>query len=200
VATVLIPQAIQISLFGHTQDGASLLHSFHARAPHSPVLLSDCQTLAAAVATWTVAGLQPIIHDRVAIDRVVCTAIDFVDGPQYEEGIHQGGSRTGDPLPSEVTLALKKAGTSRGRSKRGRFYAWPTVTSDLDPTDGNRFLGAYQTDVLAAYNGLITAMNAAGMPLCIGSTRRGALFDVTSIVLTDDLVDHQGRRAAGRGR
>lgn len=202
VATILIPQAAQISLFGHTQDGALLMHSFHVRAPHTPVTLSDVTDIAGNVASWaaTAPGLKSLVNELVSIDRVVVTAIDVLEGPQHEIGINVGGTRTGNPTPNEVCLALKKAGVNRGRSRRGRFYTWPMVTSDISTTNGNSFGGTYRSECLTVYNALLTDLTGGGSPLCIASFRHGVLYDVNAIISTDELVDHQDRRAGGRGR
>lgn len=202
VATVLIPQAAQVSVFGHTEDGALLMHSFHVRAPHTPVTLTDVTDIAGNVASWcaTPPGLQSLCHELVHIDRVVATAIDVVNGPQAEEPVGIAGNRAGVPMPSEVCLALKKSGINRGRSFRGRFYTWPMVQADIDPVHPNQFLGAYITNALTVYRALLTDLTSGGSPLCIASFRHGALYDVHNIVITDELVDHQDRRAGGRGR
>jgi len=104
------------------------------------------------------------------------------------------------PLPSEVSLALKKAGTTRGRSKRGRFFVWPGVVAHLDPTDPNLFDTIYVDAAVHVFNELLNAMAAAGEPMVIASQVRGAMFDVSTILATDHLVDGMSRRKAGRGR
>jgi hypothetical protein len=140
------------------------------------------------------------IHDGVTVDRVVVTAIDVIDGPQAEVASTHTGLLTQPGLPSEVTLALKKSGQRRGAQYRGRFFTWPGNAAALDPTDPNLFTGAYVTLCVESYNGLLTALAGNGTPLCIASFTYGGLYDVATILATDQLVDHQDRRAAGRGR
>lgn len=203
VATILIPRCIQITLFGHDKRGSELLHSFHARAEHDPPTLPDCTLAATAVATWASAGAAAyitLLHNDTFIDRVVATSIAELEGPQAEVIVGEIGTLTTAPLPSEVSLALKKSGTTRGRSKRGRFFVWPGVVAHLDATDPNLFDTSYVDAAVHVFNTLVSAMAAAGEPLVIGSQVRGQMYDVAGIVATDHLVDGMSRRKAGRGR
>lgn len=202
VATRLIPQCCQVTIFGHDVRLDELLHSFHVRAAHTPVTISDCEDIANRVATWadTVGGLKSIIHEGIVVDRVVATAIDVVDGPQFEVPSNVVGLLPTPGLPSEVTLSVKKNGFRRGRQYRGRFYAWPANTAALDPADSNLFTAAFASAVQDAYEALLVSLNGNGTPLCVASLTYGALYDVQTITVVDRIIDHQDRRAAGRGR
>ena len=203
MAQILIPHGIQVNLFGHDKRGDELLHVFHVYASNALPTGVDCAAVCSTVNSWAASGT----HDYVSllptttfIDRVVATSIAANPGPYAELAIGQVGTNGAQPLPSEVSLALKKACSLSGRRHRGRFFVWPATVGDLDHDDSNLFDVAYVGRAVDTFNQLRSDLASTSKPLVVASYADGQLYDVTTIVAVDAFVDRQGRRGAGRGR
>lgn len=197
VAQVLIPNGIQVNLQGNDTTGNELLHVFGAFSETSPITYDDCLAVANAVASWATSSLKPLIPTTFAIRQVIATARDVLEGPQAQVGIAIAGTRSGDPNPGNVTLALKKAGVVAARWAKGRFFMWPATTDDIIE---NRFQTGYVVDAISAYDTLRTALAGAGYPMVILSNSHARTSPVSVVTAVDTNVDSQRRRLNGRGR
>lgn len=113
------------------------------------------------------------------------------------------GTLAGTGAPGNVTFVLSFRTPQRGRSGRGRNY-WPLLsTSDVT---GNFLSVARRNALIAVYNRLISAPPLGwvwgvlsryenGLPRVAGQ-----FITITNVIATDDAVDSQRRRLAGRGQ
>lgn len=204
VATVLIPHCVQVNIKGSLGTGEELLHVFHCSTTDAEPSSGDTDAIAGIVNTWATANWGPeLVRSSDTIDQIVATSRAVLNGPQSTIGVGVHGGRDGADgaiaLPASVTVALKKSTGLAGRSNRGRFYAWPMWSSDLDPTFTNILNSAYALLVVEKYTDLLTNLASGGYPMGVASTVNATIRPVTSIVLVDTVVDNQRRRLPGRG-
>lgn len=203
VAHIFIPHGVQVTLFGHSQSGEELLHTFHAETVNANPDVTDCTNIAQAVHDWVIAavnGFHKLCHVNIQFDRVLAQSIAEFEGPFAEVVIGANGTRTGTDLPSVLCMNVKKHSNTAGRSHRGYFATWPAVTADLDSTDANRFDAGYVTDCLDVYGNLLSALAAASAPLVIASRARTALYGVTAVSVVTPAVRSRESRGEGIGR
>lgn len=167
--------------------------------------VADLTGLGTALATWWADNIAPLISQNCGLREVFVTdltsntspAVSFVPDPIVF------GAQTTDPMPGNVTIAIKFSSAGRGRSSRGRNYIVGLVETDVA---GNRLGGPIITGLLAAYNALFDVATAIDVAWVIVSRFTdnaprvaGETFPVISVQFVDDNVDSQRRRLAGRG-
>lgn len=200
VAFIPIPNCVQVNLKGHDEDGNELLHVFDVIKSGAPPVYSDCLNIALAVKGWVNTDFKTYLRDDTHVDQIVATSRAEVNGPQATVGLLVTGVRaTVNPLPSEVTVALKKSSLRAGRSYRGRFFAWPFMEADLQSPDANQVTTEFAALVAGVYSNLIDAMHTGGWELGVASNVLAQVNPVESITMVDLTIDRQGRRSSGRG-
>jgi hypothetical protein len=197
VADRFIPECIQVNVFGRYAGLSDLEHVFHVRSPIVPPDYSTCFDVADVVRNWCSTTYKALLPEEIRITRVVATAIDRVNGPQAEIVVAIDGTVLGDMMPAATTLCVKKAGTTRGRRRRGRWYTWPTIQGN---TANNLFVAGYANGIVTGLNLLLSSLDTNGTPMVIGSLTDGLMHDVSTFVLVDLAVDNMRRRGQGRGR
>lgn len=122
----------------------------------------------------------------------------------YTTSLPAAGQWNTEPLPNHCTIAISLRTAQRGRSYRGRIYHIGIAT---DQVATNVLETAYANSLLAAYQALLPALTATGLPLAVCSRQAGGqprvtgiLTDVTAMVMVDTTIDSQRRRLPGRGR
>jgi len=201
VAAIYIPKCIQGTLFAENTDtGQQLLHVFDFEGPTTPVTAADCQAVDNLLVGWWAGTYRSVCATNVRAIRAVAVGRDQFEGATWEIAMSTDGTRIGTPNPTEVTLAVKMAGNNTGRSRRGRKYSFPAVTTDLASGTSDRFTNAYINLVVGAMEQLRAAASTAGYPMRVASNVRAVLYPISHILATDDLLDSQRRRSAGRGR
>lgn len=161
--------------------------------------------LAAALDTEFNSSYPPLSNGNVVYQGVQVTGLANVN--DFTAGSFSGptaGSSGTIPLPSNTSLVVTLRTALTGRSARGRFYAWPTGSSNMDtPPD------TAKTTYAAALEAMLTdaqlAAAAAGWALVIVSRHTaktlrpvGVAFPVTAIAVRNLSMDSQrGRLAKG---
>lgn len=202
VATILIPSCIQVNVRGSTLAGEELLHVFDLISPTSVPSSADVIEAANMTAAWVAANFIPYVRNVDTVDEIIATSRAVVNGPQHTIPVNLAGTRTtatGVQLPAEVTIALKKAPSRAGRPYRGRFFAWPFWSSDLDSRDGQKVNATFAGIAFSTYDSLRIRALADGYPLGVASNVLAQINPVSAISLVDFNVDSQRRRGAGRG-
>lgn len=108
--------------------------------------------------------------------------------------LNHAGSRTGDPLPPDLSMCVTYRSGLGGRSRRGRGY-WPPPQEDV-VQDSGFLTGAYLTAFLSGVSQLATNIGAAATPdadQVVVSRKLGQTTVVTSRTM-DGRVDGQRRR------
>lgn len=203
MATILWPHGVQVSLFGHDVRGDELLHVFHVSVLNAIPTVTDTDAVCVTVNNWVGSGTNDyasLLPTTTFVDRVVATSVAEVNGAQSTRAVGVPGILTDRLLPSSVSLCLKKAGISRGRSRRGRVYLWAPDRASLDTADSNLFDATYVTRAVDAWNQLLADLGTRSSPMVIASQVDGLLHLVSTFQAVDSFVDSQRRRLAGRGR
>jgi len=201
VAAIYIPKCVQGTLFAtNVTTGQQLLNVFDFEAPATPVTAADCQAICNQLVTWWVNSYRHLCGNNILAVRAVGVGRDQFEGATWENAMSTNRDRAGTPNPSEVTLAVKMAGNNTGRSRRGRKYMFPAVTTDLVALGADQYTTTYVNAAVASLESLRTAVLGIGMPMKIASNVRGTLYPISRILVVDLLQDSQRRRSAGRGR
>lgn len=113
------------------------------------------------------------------------------------------GTGTGDRLPNQIAICLTVRTARAGKAFRGRNY-WPGLSETASGPGGTLTAGAH-TSIAAFATGYLTAVNRSGCNLVVlhrplygidGSiTVPGTIENATQVVLRDDVLDTQRRRA-----
>jgi len=164
-------------------------------------------TLAANLVGWWGASYKPNVASTFSLTEVfvtdLTTATSFT--VSYTVGLPSAGTGVGDQLPANVSLCVSLRTANRGKSGRGRNYAFPTVETNAT---ASFFTAGYTNNVVAAYNLLAGAGTfTAGLQLVVvsrftgGVPRAVALIQpVTTCLSVNNNCDSMRRRLPGRGR
>jgi len=187
------------------QDGQYLIntHHFLNTAGWDEGSLNNLGT---AVREWWDTNLQSAVNTAVSL-----VAIDVVDltegsglGISVTTGLPITGTATGDALPNNVTVAVKKGTGLVGRSYRGRTYhiglSEGQVTGNtLEPVVVSALIDAY--DALREPEGVIIPVDMCVLSeTTAGGPRTEGICTVVTGIGVDPIVDSQRRRLPGRGR
>lgn len=201
MAFIPIPNCVQVNVRGETATGEELLHVFDVVKSGAPPVYSDVLAIATAVKTWVNGAFKTnLVRDTDFVNEIVATSRAEVDGPQASLSVIGNGSRAGTVyLPNEISIAIKKDALRAGRPYRGRFFAWPFFSDDLDPVFPNIITSTFATLLLTTYGSLLTGLTGAGFPMGVASNVLAQINPISGLSLVDLTVDRQGRRGPGRG-
>ena len=163
---------------------------------------------AAAVAGWNwwENDLAPNLTVDVTLREVVATDMSLIDGAQftYAPDANTTGALSGPTLPNEVTICLSFRTGNRGRSARGRMFISGLPDNSRDTP--NTISTTYASAILASGAALLAAFDTSPQLVIVSYVSEGAprpggpvYFPVSSVVLTDRVVDSQRRRKPGVG-
>ena len=194
-----------------TADGQQIENTLWFEFP-TAITAEDLVSLATDLTTWWGDNIQPIVWGGVTLREIVCTDMSSETGAQgsFATETPTVGDLDEPPLPTGTSLAISFRTALRGRSFRGRNYAVGLVKSHT--TGPNTFTDAIVTAYQTAYNNLIAVATGAGFTWVVVSRfsgvdaegkpiprALGVTTPVTSVVMTDNIVDSQRRRLPGRG-
>lgn len=109
------------------------------------------------------------------------------------------GHNASQPLPNNVTIAIKRQSGLAGRALRGRVFHFGMAEDFLQ--EFNTLSVSFGNTLVAAYEGLMTAMVADNeAPEVILHRKLGTSTPVANYVLTDFTLDSQRRRLPGHNR
>lgn len=135
---------------------------------------------------------------------VESTALDAAAGAQDTLAIAGNGVIAGPGYPGSVTIAIKFATGTSGRSSRGRYY-WPGIAESQ--ATGNLLNTAVATAFVADLQAFFATIEAAltvdhvVVSYCNNNVWRttAVATKVLNYLLVDSALDNQRRRLAGRG-
>jgi hypothetical protein len=161
-------------------------------------VFADVSALASTVFDWFNSQYINMFPSTIVGTQVVATGMNAANAAQRQIGLVRGGARTGVQLPADATLCFKLATNSSGRRRRGRFYPYPAVQTDLEAPSA--FTVAYRNAMQGVLGNLGAAITAAGYAWAIASLTDGRMYPINDVISVDRLMDHQDRRLPGRGR
>lgn len=155
---------------------------------------------------WTV-NYRVKLPDSVTLREIYLTDLTTASSPTHTTPAPApapAGSAATPVMPNNVTIAVSFRTAARGRSFRGRNYFGALGETQIS---SNTVDGATQAGIVAAYQALLSGDIADDWIWGVvsrysgGAPRAAGLFTpVTSVVITDPIVDSQRRRLPGRGR
>jgi len=162
---------------------------------------SDIAALAATLDGYFEANYPPLCNGDVIYSGVTVRGLENVN--DFESTSSSGptpGTKGALPLPSNTTMCITERSNLTGRSARGRFYAWPTGSDNLD-TPPDTFISAYASALVTLLTGADTAAAVLGWLHVIvsrftGGAQRptGVVFAVTDISARNLTCDSQRGR------
>lgn len=161
----------------------------------TPTVLSD---MADVVEAWLEAEWDTIAPTSWRAANLELLDLTLENSYYHTRDIDIPGLDAVDALPSTVTIAISLRSVFSGRSRRGRLYH--VGMSDSRVT-GDYITEAAETAYINAYEQLRSALLADNFKWVVVSyvadgvpRAEGLRTEVTSIVITDRLVDKQSRR------
>lgn len=177
---------------------------FHGSAGVTTTLAT---TLAANLVGWWNTSYKPLVATTFSLTEVYVTDLTAQNSftVSYVTGLPSPGTSPGDQLPANASLCVSLRTANRGRSGRGRNFAFPT---DEGRATGSFYTASYTNAVVAAYQLLMGAGTftpglqlivlsrfSGGVPRTVGLTQ-----PVTAVLSVNQNVDSMRRRLPGRGR
>lgn len=156
-------------------------------------------TLATTFHTWWVDEIQSLVGSTTILQRVDATDLHIQSGTKrtYGEGSPVAGTKSGNLMPNNVTVAIKWVTDSRGRSYRGRTYH---IGLQEDQVAGNLVSTAHLAELEAAYAQLLAVVNVNPFTLVVASRfankqprTSGIVTPITGLSI-NQTVDTQRRR------
>lgn len=163
---------------------------------------------AGAAQAYIVAHWLTSLPTDTTFTEVVATDISAVGGSQYIASAPTGsaGLDASDPLPNEVSIAVRLRAATGGRSGAGRLF-WVGITrSQMADTNNitSGIAGVFITNVTGLFSAITTAVPNS-YPVVVSRVQHkvhlttGIAYAIKSVSLFDRLVDSQTRRKPGRG-
>lgn len=169
----------------------------------TPTILTD---VANTVLNWASTTYFLNVTNNVTLTEIVATDLTTQNGQQTTVIPSPGvqGSAGNDPMPNESAFCVSLRSTSRGRSARGRFYAFGL---DKELVVENDVTGGYRTAITGAVQSLIDLIANQGYQLVVvsyianGAPRPGGpvYFPIVTAVSVDATVDSMRSRKPGVG-
>lgn len=168
---------------------------------------TELVNLANDLISWYTASIAVRVNDQVELTGVVAIDMTAQNAEAVEVGASVTGSRgtpTVNPLPNNVTVAVKKVTGLRGRSYRGRLYHVGLDDAQvsgnvLDSTTASGFASGY--NALVVYPWTDTGWTYVVVSKYSGNAPRTAGVTTPVLSHTVDLtIDSQRRRLPGRGQ
>lgn len=190
------------------QNGQRVENVYHVLYTATPTD-ADLGTACDVFKDWWDTNVKAGASEQLSLIEVDATNIEDEGGNTVilTEGLPIAGTNAGEPMPNNVTVAIKWTTGFGGRSKRGRTYHLGLVRTELQDNDPNLLEDTMVDALTDQYNQLIedVATNTAGQ-LAVCSYRFNNAPRTSAVVtpilaasLVDNVVDSQRRRLPGRG-
>lgn len=167
--------------------------------------LAGAVALADYLFDWWDTNFKPLMATTIALREIYITDLTSISSFSHTRVSSPivPGTRAGPAMPNSVALCIKFNTAQRGRSFRGRNYVMGMVEGDVT---ANNFDGAYVTAVQAAYVAMNAGLSDLGADWVVVSRFTnnaprvtGVTTPITTVGVTDGIVDSQRRRLPGRG-
>jgi hypothetical protein len=154
--------------------------------------------LLTGVKGWLTASWANVASDDWQVDILTARVMNTADDIIITDVETIPGLLASPTLPSQDTIAISTRTGLTGRSRRGRLYH---VGLSEVQVEGSRVILAAATNLVTAYNALVSAAENAGWEWCVasfvsaGAPRSTALLTpITNVILTDTVVDSMDTR------
>lgn len=170
-----------------------------------PTGAAQVAAVAAAIESWIENTWSDLWSQDTEWDEIYATVLTTDTSPAYSFPISPTipGQVASPSLPGNVSFCFSARTDARGRSSRGRLYAFGLAESTVV---GNTFDAAFISGGLAALMALRSTLSGLEATPVVVSRISGGAPRVTALVrpiitwaAVDSTVDSQRRRLAGRG-
>lgn len=157
--------------------------------------------LGIAFENWETAHGSAIRNTNTALFKLLIVDLAVADSFLVVSTATIDGTVASEPLPNNVSLAVKWTTNKRGRSFRGRTFHIGLCEAMRDSTDHNSINTGFETSLLFVYDALLTTAWPNGAVPVVASSRTGGAWRTTGVTtpiiaanLTDLVFDSQRRR------
>lgn len=162
---------------------------------------ADVTNLSTAVGAVVLSDYPPLASGNVTFDLVKAKGLANINDFEATYTLSSTPGTVGvKPLPANVACCITLRTALTGRSARGRFYAFPTGSNNLD-TSPDQFISTYPPAVRTMLLNIRTAAAAQGWAMCVLSrftakaARTSAVpFVITNVEARNTTVDSQRGR------
>lgn len=198
-----VPNTAEVIVRG-TLGGQNIVNTYYAQFSGG-YDQTDLDNLSEQVDDWVGTEWLPIISNKyayVSTDvRGLDNEFDLTSSNNDSAGV---GAISGDAVPNNVALSVKRRSNFTGRGARGRIFVAGLPEDSVDTP--NHISDAFVTAVEAALNamqsylttagaqGVIVHRISAGVPLTTA-----VVFTIIEWVVMDQVIDSMRRRLPGRG-
>lgn len=195
-----VPNAAEAVIHGlaTTKPVAHVLGFAHA----GPYSQADLDALSAFVDTLVGTSYLPVVSSAVNYVETHVRGLSAIIDLESINNTHTGpGTAAGIPAANNVSAVITLRTGHTGRSARGRFYAWPTSSSNI--ANPEAFVPAYTAFVKTFLEDVRTGAGAAGWTFVVISRRTmgaprlsGIVTPITFCEARNSLIDSQRNRLA----
>lgn len=204
MAFVPTPNTVKVCL-RYLQNGQNTCNIFHVDCGEepTPTLLN---TVAAVFFNWWNVTQKLNINTATSLQAIEVTDVSSPsdDGIVYTTDLPMAGTLGGDPMPNNVTVAVKKATGFTGRSRRGRTYiaglsesslasGRQSITSTAQSAFQDSFALLRDQLLAAGFTWVVNSLVTGGAP------RTEGLNTAITDIFVDVVLDAMRRRLPGRG-
>jgi len=191
--------------FIYDQDGQQVVNIFHVLSGSGWTTTSMAVT-ADACAAWFEGSMAADYPAEYSLRTIKVTDLSSPNAPVVQRDYVPptfGENSAGNPLPNNVTVAVKWLTANRGRSYRGRTF-WPVLM--VSEVAANRLTSAAVSGIGGKVSQLKSALETGGHSMVVVSYCAGGVWRQNAQVTTiqsyglNEVVDSQRRRLPERGR
>lgn len=136
-----------------THNGIICENVYHVQHAASSWTASDLSETCYQLVIWWDNNIKARVSSNTVLTKIVATSLHTQVSPkiEYVTGLPLTGTKVGNALPGNVTVAVKWVTGNRGRSARGRSYH---IGLCEDQVTDNLIDEAFYTALLSAYQAL----------------------------------------------
>lgn len=174
-----------------------LQNVLHFRTEGFAVTIPDLESLVEAVGLWIVTFWAPLFSVNLTFTELHATSEDLLYPVEYSEGLYETGSKVGQAVPVNVSVATHFYTGNIGRSYKGRMYSSGITEGDVD---GNAISPAHNAALQVAIEELPLALTTTPFTHVVVSRQQNLVVidpaEVTGVNLyvVSPLVRDMGRR------
>lgn len=183
------------------QDGQELRNVSHFTVTTPPYTGPELEDLLDEIEAWLLLW-QPWVSATATLYQLSAKALNSETGVQRIRAVNYPGTKAGEALAANATVAIKKVTGLAGRSNRGRWYHPGLVEAD---TTLNTIVAGTLSGLKTLYDGLTLLTGGFVHHLAVASKFTNGAPRVVGVAteviehVIDPIVDSQRRRLPGRG-
>lgn len=199
-----IPNCAEVDMV-YNFNGQNVENVYHIKGT-APWDATSLNTLNNLLGNWETSVAAPIRSNFVELVKIHSRDMSVANGPEIDTTFAVPGALTAEPMPQNVTIAVKAQTGLAGRAYRGRSFWIGLVVSDQGGTAG-QITPAKANQILNAMTQLLSVAYPNGGQMVVVHRREGTTWidppvqtPVVSWAFSDLNIDSQRRRLPGHNR